>query len=84
MLKAKIPRKIDTEIFSIKANMIFQNMNDKYVNRLKSLCQRYEVEISDVYKLNSIKKSEKNYKNLDIDDFSKILPPSKFNKGELV
>ena len=44
--------------------MIFQNMNDKYVNRLKSLCQRYEVEISDVYKLNSIKKSEKNYKNL--------------------
>tara|TARA_B100000902_G_scaffold177489_1_gene170956 strand:+ start:1035 stop:2123 length:1089 start_codon:yes stop_codon:yes gene_type:complete len=84
MLKAKIPRKIDIEMFSTKANMIFQNMNDKYVDRLKSLCQRYEVEISNVYKLNSIKKSEKNYKNLDIDDFSKILPPSRFNKGELI
>ena len=84
MLKAKIPRRIDIEKFSTMANMIFQNMNDKYVNRLKSLCQRYEAEISDVYKLNSIKESKKNYKNLDIDDFSKILPPSKFNKGKLI
>ena len=84
MLKAKIPRKIDVEMFSTKANMIFQNMNAKYVDRLKSLCQRYEDEISDVYKFNSIKKTRKNYKNLDVESFSKLSPPTKFNKGKLI
>jgi hypothetical protein len=84
MLKAKIPRKIDIEMFSTKANMIFQNINAKYVERLKSLCQRYEDKISDVYKFNSIKKSTKNYKNLDVEIFSKLSPPSKFNKGKLI
>ena len=84
MLNAKIPRKKNVEMFSTKANIILQNMSDKYVDRLKNLCQRYENEISDVYKFNSIKKTEKNYKNLDTEALTKISQPTKFKKGKLI
>ena len=84
MLNAKIPRKKDIETFSTKANMVFQNMNDKYVDRLKNLCRRYEDEVSDIYKLSLIEKSKKNFKNLNVDAFAEISAPTKFDKGKLI
>ena len=50
MTNANVPRDKDTETYSIKANMIFDNRKDEYIVRLKNLSQRYEAEISDVYK----------------------------------
>jgi hypothetical protein len=83
MIKANIPRKKDSETFSVKANMIFDNMNEKYVDRLKNLCERYESEISDVYKLSSITKSPKGkFKGLSIDNFAKVSAGSSYNRGK--
>ncbi len=83
MINANIPRIKDNETFSIKANMIFDNINEKYMSRLKNLFQRYESEISDVYKLSSVVKSPKGkYKGLSVDAFSQISPPSKYNRGK--
>jgi len=84
MVRANLPRKIDIDTFSKKTNMIFDNLSEKYVGRLKDLCQRYEFEISDVYKLNSITRSSKDkFKGLSIDAFSKISSTSKYHKGKL-
>ena len=84
MVRANLPRKIDIDAFSKKANMIFDNISEEYVGRLKNLCQRYESEISDVYKLNSITRSSKGkFKGLSIDAFSKISTTSKYHKGKL-
>ena len=42
-------------------------MNKKYVLRLKNLCKRYEEEISDIYKLNSISNFSKGkFKKMNI------------------
>jgi len=83
MIKANIPRKKDIDTFSKKANIIFDNMSKKYVQRLKNLYQRYEAEISDVYKLNSIKKYKKNeFKGVSIDTFSQISEGTKYHKGK--
>ena len=83
MIKANIPRKKDIDTFSKKANIIFDNMSEKYVKRLKNLYQRYETEISDVYKLNSIKKYAKDkFKGLSMDAFSQISEGTKYHKGK--
>jgi hypothetical protein len=84
MINNNIPRKKDFETFSTKANMIFDNISEKYIDRLKNLCQRYEAEISDIYRLRSITKYPKGkFKGLSRDKFSKISPPSKYNKGKI-
>ncbi len=84
MIKVNVPRKKDDDTFSKKANIIFDNMSEKYVTRLKKLCENYETEISDIYKLGSIKKYKKNeFKGLNIDAFSKISEGSKYHKGKL-
>lgn len=81
--KANFPRKIDFELFSKKTNMIFDNMSEDYIYRLKNLCQRYESEISDIYKLNSIKKYSKGkYKGLSADEFSKVSSRSYYHEGK--
>ena len=81
---ANLPRKKDLNTFSLKANIIFDNMNKKYVLRLKNLCKRYEEEISDIYKLNSISNFSKGkFKKMNIKDYSKISPASKYNRGKL-
>ena len=83
MNRANLPRKKDSDIFSTKTNMIFDNLNEKYFQRLKSLCQRYENEISDVYKLSSVTKSPKGkFKGLSVDAFSKISAASKYHRGK--
>jgi hypothetical protein len=83
MTGANVPRKKDIDTFSTKANMVFDNINEKYTQRLKNLCQRYETEISDVYKLSSITNSPKGkFKDLSVDAFSKISSASKFNRGK--
>jgi|TARA_B110000971_G_scaffold127676_1_gene130642 hypothetical protein len=85
MIKVNVPREKDIDTFSTKANVVFDNINEKYAQRLKNLCQRYEIEISDVYKLNSVIKSPKGkFKGLSIDAFSHISPRSKFNRGKLI
>ena len=82
MIKVNVPRKKDNDTFSKKANIIFDNMSEKYSRRLKNLCERYEDEISDVYKLNSIKNYSKNeFKGLNIDAYSKI-SDKKYLKGK--
>ena len=83
MKKANVPRKKDTETFSIKANMIFDNMNKEYVDRLKKLCQRYETEISDVYKSNLITNYPRGqFKGLSVEVFSKVSAGSKYYRGK--
>lgn len=83
MLKADLPRKKDVNTFSTKANMIFDNMNEKYKHRLMNLSERYETEISDVYKLDKIIKYPKGkFKGLSIDAFSKVSAGSKYHKGK--
>ena len=83
MTNANVPRKKNNEIFSKKANMIFDNIDEKYISRLNNLCQRYESEISDVYKLSSIVKSPKGtFKGLDIETFSKISVGSEYHRGK--
>ena len=83
MIKADIPRKKDNDTFSKKANIIFENINEEYILRLKNLCQRYEAEISDIYKLNSIKKYPKGtFKGISIDAFSEISEGTKYHKGK--
>ena len=82
MYKSNVPRKKDNEIFSKKTHMVFDNMHDNYVKRLKDLCNRYETEISNVYKLSSVIKYSKGlFKGLSIEAFSKISSPSKYHKG---
>ena len=71
------------ETFSIKANMIFDNMNEEYVDRLKKLCQRYETEISDFYKSNLITNYPRGqFKGLSVEVFSKFSPASKYQRGK--
>ena len=82
MIKANVPRIKDAELFSMKANMVFDNINQDYMERLKSLCHQYESEISDIYKLTSTNEPSGKYKGLDIDDFNKISPGSKYNRGK--
>tara|TARA_B110000971_G_scaffold213800_1_gene245063 strand:- start:637 stop:1776 length:1140 start_codon:yes stop_codon:yes gene_type:complete len=83
MIKANVPRKTDIDTFSKKANIIFDNMSDEYVQRLKNLCERYETEISDIYKLNSITKYSKGkFKGLSIDAFSQISEGTRYHKGK--
>ena len=61
--------------------MVFDNMHDNYVKRLKDFRIRYETEISNVYKLSSVIKYSKGlFKGLSIEAFSKYLP-SKYHKG---
>ena len=73
MIKANFPRKKDNDIFSKKANIIFDNISEKHLRRLKNLCERYEDEISDVYKLSSIKNYSKGkFKGLSIEAYSKV------------
>ena len=82
---ANLPRKRNPEMFSLKANIIFDNMRKKYVQRLKNLCERYEKEISDIYKLNSILKFPKGkFEKMSIKEFSNISPGSKYNRGKLI
>ena len=82
MIKANFPRKKDNDTFSKKANIIFDNIGEKYSRRLKNLCERYEDEISDVYKLNSIKNYSKGkFKGLSIDEYSKV-SDKKYLKGK--
>ena len=85
-MKSKEPtQKKDVDTFSLKLNMILDNMCEKYNERLKNLCNRYENEISDIYKLNSISNLSKGkFKNMSMEDFSKISPASKFNRGKEV
>ena len=83
MIKANVPRNKDNDVFSQKVSMIFDNMSEKYVNRLKNLCQRYENEISDVYTLNSITKHPMGkFKGLSVDVFSKVTSTSKYHYGK--
>ena len=82
MIKANFPRKKDNDTFSKKVNIIFDNIGEKYLRRLKNLCERYEDEISDVYKLNSIKNYSKGkFKGLSIDAYSKV-SDKKYLKGK--
>ena len=82
MIKANFPRKKDNDTFSKKVNIIFDNMSEKYVRRLKNLCERYEAEISDVYKLSSIKNYSKGkFKGLSIDAYFQ-LSDKKYLKGK--
>lgn len=82
MTKANVPRKKDNDNFSKKANIIFDNMNDNYVKRLKNLCARYEAEISDVHKLSSIKNYSKGkFKGLSIDAYTQV-SDKKYLKGK--
>ena len=83
MIKANLPRKKDIDIFSKKANMIFDNMNKKYIVRLLNLFKRYENEISDIYKLVEITKYHKGkFEGLDIEKFSKVSATSKYHMGK--
>ena len=83
MDKANVPRKKDNETFSRKANMIFDNMKEEYVLRLKKLAETYENKISDVYKLSEIIKETKGkYKGLSLDAFAKVSPGSRYIKGK--
>ena len=82
LIKANFPRKKDNDIFSKKVNMIFDNMGEKYIKRLKNLSERYEAEITDVYKLSSIKNYSKGkFKGLSIDAFAKA-SDIKYLKGK--
>jgi hypothetical protein len=82
LLKANFPRKKDNDSFSKQANMIFDNMSEIYVNRLKNLSKRYEAEISDVYKLDSIRNYSKGkFKGLNKQLFSEV-SDKKYLKGE--
>ncbi len=83
MIKANLPREKDIDTFSKKTNMIFDNMSEKYIHRLTNLCQRYETEISDFYKLSSITKYLKGkFKGISIDEFSKVSASSKYHMGK--
>jgi len=83
MIKANFPRKKDIDIFSKKKNMIFDNMNEKYIHRLKNLCLRYENEISDVYKIDAATKYSKGkFKGISIDEFTKVSARSKYHMGK--
>lgn len=80
---ANLPRKKDLDTFALKLNMIQDNMKETYNERLKNLCNRYEDEISDIYKINLVSKLTKGkFKNMSMEDFSKISPASKFNRGK--
>ena len=58
-------------------------MKNKYIDRLKKLCERYESEISDVFKLSSIAKSKKGkFKGLSVEAFSKVSAASRYNRGK--
>jgi hypothetical protein len=82
MINTNFPRKKDNNTFSKKTNIIFDNMSDKYVRRLKNLCERYEAEISDVYKLSSIKNYSKGkFKGVNIDVYSQA-SDKKYLKGK--
>ena len=82
LIKANFPRKKDNDTFSKKANMIFDNMGEKYIKRLENLSELYESEISDVYKLSSIKNYSKGkFKGLSINAFSKV-SDKKYLKGK--
>ena len=82
MIKADVPRKKDIDAFSKKANMIFNNMDRKYVDRLVKLSELYENKISDFYKLNLINKHpfDKSI-GLSLDEFSKVSEHSLYHKG---
>ncbi len=83
MTKANVPRIKDNEIFSIKSNMIFDNMKEGYVNRLKTLSEIYENKISNTYEFKKIIKSQTGkYKGLNIEDFSKFSAGSEYVKGK--
>ena len=85
MNKANLPREKDNETFSKKASMIFDNMREKYIDRLISLSRRYETEISDIYKIKSITKYPKGkFKGLVIDDFSEVSATSKYHMGKRI
>jgi hypothetical protein len=83
MIKANVPREKDMDAFSKKANMIFDNMDRKYVDRLNKLSELYEGKISDFYKLNLITKYPKGkFKGLSLDEFSKVSGHSLYHKGK--
>ena len=83
MIKSDIPRKKDIDTFSKKANMIFDNMSTNYVKSLKNLCERYESEISDIYKLDFIKEYKKNkFKGMNKHAFTKISKGTIYHKGK--
>lgn len=83
MIKANVPRKKDDEIFSIKSNMIFDNMKEEYVNRLETLSEIYENKISNIYVLKKIIKSQPGkYKGLSIENFSKVSAGSEYVEGK--
>ena len=83
MEKANVPRNKDMDTFSKKANMIFDNMNKTYVDRLIKLSELYESKISDFYNINSITKySDGKFKGLNYEDFSKVSGHSLYHKGK--
>ncbi|MDA9201259.1 hypothetical protein N9O53_05425 [Candidatus Pelagibacter ubique] len=83
MVKANVPRNKDMDTFSKKANMIFDNMNKIYVDRLIKLSELYERKISGFYKLNLITKyPEGKFKGLSFDEFSKVSGHSLYHKGK--
>lgn len=83
MSGANIPRKIDNFIFSKKARMVLDNLSSKYIDRIYNLCERYENEISDIYKLSEITKFPKGkFKGLSLDVFSEVSAASKYNRGK--
>ena len=83
MIKANVPRNKEMDVFSKKANMIFDNMNKKYVDRLVKLSELYENKISDFYKLNLITKyPEGKFKGLSYDEFSEVSGHSLYHKGK--
>lgn len=83
MVKANVPRNKEMDVFSKKANMIFDNMNKTYVDRLVKLSELYENKISDFYELNLITKYPKGkFKGLSYDEFSKVSGHSLYHKGK--
>ena len=83
MAKANVPRNKDLITFSKKANMIFDNMNKIYVDRLIKLSELYESKISDFYKINLITKyPDGKFKGLSYEAFSKVSGHSLYHKGK--
>ena len=64
--------------------MIFDNMKDEY-SSIKKFSQRYEAEISDVYKSSSIIRSPKGkFKGLSVEAFSKVSAASKYHRANVI
>lgn len=83
MSKANVPRKKDMDTFSKKANIIFDNMDKRYVDRLIKLSEFYESKISNFYKLSLITKyPDGKFKGLSINEFSKVSGHSLYDRGK--